>query len=43
MPSPYSFFKLFQTTDQQVYLFPIVAVALVAAALALTISFSAVA
>lgn len=31
------FFKLFQTADQQVYLFPIVAVALVAVALALTI------
>ena len=37
------FFKLFQTTDQQVYLFPIVAVALVAVALVLIISFSAVA
>lgn len=31
------FFKLFQTADQQVYLFPIVAVALVAVALALII------
>lgn len=37
------FFKLFQTADQQVYLFPIVAVALVAVALGLIISFSAVA